>query len=279
MRATTLLAMLVVVLALSPSAAETVRFTSATWPATMLQERMMPPAQSIAETASVPLTGELYRPAGRGPFPAVVLLPPCSGRLPKPQEEADAARYRALGYALLVVDSLGPRGIADGCSGAEAGGSIDLVMDAYGALLHLASLPFIDAGRIALVGYSKGATAVLAAIRYDGPERLFDHSFRAAVAYYPACEGAEAVVAAPTLILMGERDEWTRLHECRALMARHRSGRGAALRLVTYPDAHHAFNIDLPSRRFYGYPLVYDGAADRAAWAETAAILHAAIGR
>jgi dienelactone hydrolase len=261
------------------AAAETVHFRSATWPATMLQERMMPLAQSIAETASVPLTGELYRPAGRGPFPAVVLLPPCSGRLPGPQEEADAARYRALGYALLVVDSLEPRGIRDGCSGAEAGGSIDLVMDAYGALLHLASLPFIDAERIAIAGYGKGAASVLAAIRYDGPERLYDHTFRAAIAYYPACDGADAMVAAPTLILMGEREEWARLDECRALMARHRSGRGAALRLVTYPDAHHAFNVDLPPRRFYGYPLEYNDAADRAAWAEAAALLRAAFGR
>jgi dienelactone hydrolase len=120
---------------------------------------------------------------------------------------------------------------------------------------------------------------VLAAIRYDGPERLFDPLFRAAIAYYPACEGAEAVVSAPTLILIGERDEWTRLHECRALMARYRSGRGAEIRLITYPDAHHAFNVDLPPRRFYGYPLAYDAAADRAAWAETVALLRVAFGR
>ena len=273
-------AMLAFLLALpSAAAGETVRFQSATWPATMLQERMMPPAQSIAETASVPLTGELYRPSGAGPFPAVVLLPPCSGRLPRQQEEADAARYGALGYALLVVDSYGPRGIADGCSGAEAGVSLDLVMDAYGALLHLATLPFIDPERIAIVGYAKGGTAALAAIRYDGPERLFDRNFRAAIAYYPGCADMDAAVAAPTLILMGERDEWMRLHDCRALMARHRSGRGAGIRLITYPGAHHAFNIDLPPRRFYGYPLAYDAAADRAAWAETVALLRTAFGR
>jgi len=50
MRTTTLLAAL---LALPfQAAAETVHFPSATWPATMLQERLMPLAQSIAETGT-----------------------------------------------------------------------------------------------------------------------------------------------------------------------------------------------------------------------------------
>ena len=100
--------------------------------------------------------------AGNGPFPAVVLLPPCSGRLPPRLEQADAARYTALGYVLLAVDSFGARGIADGCTG--GGASVDMVMDAYGALLHLADLPFVDPDRIALVGYSFGGSVALSAV-------------------------------------------------------------------------------------------------------------------
>jgi dienelactone hydrolase len=199
-----LAALLTTLLLIAPAAAETVRFRSATWPPTPLQQRLAKTAgQTIAEQASVPLTGELYRPPGSGPFPAVVLLHPCSGRLPPRLEQADAARYTARGYALLAVDSFGARGIADGCAG--GGASVDMVMDAYGALLHLAALPVIDPDRIALVGYSYGAGVALSAVAFDGPERLFDRQFSAAIAYYPWCPDRLAV-GVPTLVLIGELD-------------------------------------------------------------------------
>src|SRR3954470_10490042 len=84
------------------AAAETIHFRSATWPPTPLQLRLAKAGDTIAEQASVPLSGELYRPAGNGPFPAVILLHPCSGRLPAWIEQADAGRYTARGYAVLA---------------------------------------------------------------------------------------------------------------------------------------------------------------------------------
>lgn len=260
----------------SSAAAEVVHFRNATWPPTPLQLLLQKSGQTVAEQARVTLSGELYRPAGRGPFPAVVLLHPCSGRLPRHVEDADAARYLALGYALLVVDSFGSRGITEGCSG--HGLSVDVVMDAYGALLYLAGLSFIDADRIAIVGYSYGAAAALSAVAFDGVGRLFDQRFQAAVAYYPPCDGQAAAVAVPTLIVIGELDGWAPVKDCRAMMARRR-GLGAPLRLVVYPDVHHAFNLDLQARRYYGHRLEFNESADRAAWAETVAILRQAFGR
>jgi len=273
-----LAALLATPLLVCSAAAETVYFRSTTWPPTPLQQRLAKTAgQTIAEQASVKIAGELYLPPGSGPFPAVVLMPPCSGRLPLRIEEADGARYNALGYALLAVDSFGPRGFEDGCSG--VGSSVDLVMDAYGALLHLAELPFIDPERIAIVGYSRGADVALAAVGFDGVERLFDRQFRAAVAFYPFCQTQEDVaVAVPTLILVGELDDWNFARDCRNVLAR-RKGLGAPLRLVVYPDAHHSFNLKLPPRRHYGHHLEYNEAADRAAWNETVTALRQAFGR
>lgn len=271
-----LIALLTSLFLLSSAAAETVRFRSTTWPPTPLQQRLAQAVgQTIAEQASVELAGELYRPPGNGPFPAVVLLHPCSGRLAPRLEQADAARYTALGYVLLAVDSFGARGISDGCTG--GGASVDMVMDAYGALLHLAALPFVDADRIALVGYSFGGSVALSAVAFDGPERLFDRQFTTAIAYYPSCP-ERAAVGVPTVILIGERDEWAPVRACREMMAR-RSGLGAPLRLVVYPEAHHAFNVPLGPRRSYGHRLEYDETADRAAWSETVAALRAAFGR
>jgi dienelactone hydrolase len=271
-----LAALLVTPILTASALAETLHFRSATWPPTPLQLRLAKAGDTIAEQASVPLTAELYRPPGNGPFPAVILLHPCSGRLPGRLEQADAARYTALGYAVLALDNFTARGIAQGgCTG--GGASVDGVMDAYGALTHLAALPFIDPERIAIVGYAFGANVALSTVEFDGPERLFDRQFAAAVAYYPYCP-EKLAVSVPTLILSGALDEWSPPRSCERMMAR-RSGLGAAMRLVVYPEAHHAFNLPLESRRFYGQSLEYNEAADRAAWSETVALLRRVFGR
>lgn len=261
---------------IAAAAAEPIRFRSATWPPTPLQLRLATASgDTIAERASVTLVGELHRPSGDGPFPAVVLLHPCRRQLPREIERADAERYTALGYAVLAVDSLGARGLTDGCAG--GGASVDGVMDAYGALMHLATLPFIDPERIAVVGYSFGASIALSAVEFDGPERLFDRQFIAAVAYSPTCP-EKLAVSVPTVILAGALDDWSPVRFCQQMMSR-RTGLGAPMKLVVYPETQHAFNLPLPPRRSYGYRLEYNEAADIAAWGEMTAALRSAFGR
>lgn len=237
--------------------------------------------QSIAEQPTVDLVGELHRPPGAGPFPAVVALHGCGGRGPKASEDAFAARFTALGYALLIVDSFGPRGIASRCNDAASNDAVDRVMDAYGGLLWLASQPFIDKDRIAAVGYSQGAMVALSAAALGGIDTLFDRHFTTVIAYYPACASLTGAVSVPTLILIGELDDWTPAQDCQAMMAR-RSDEGAPLRLVVLPGAYHSFNAtslrDNP-KTLSGHHLEYKESADRAAWSETAAALHQAFGR
>ena len=269
------------VLAALPAAAETVRFPSATTPPTPLQQRLFQErGQPIATQPSIELTGEFYRPAGDGTFPAVVQLHGCGGRGPRESEDAAGTRMVALGYALLIVDSFGPRGVKERCGG-EVGPPVDGVMDAYGALIWLAGQPFIDPERIALLGYSQGAMVALSAVTLDGVETLFDRHFRAAIAYYPLCSLSDGAVSVPTLILIGDLDDWTPAQYCQAMMAQ-RSGGGASLRLVVYPGAYHGFNAvslrDKP-RSYFGHHLEYNEAADRAALAEMIAALRQAFGR
>ncbi|MBI2741836.1 MAG: dienelactone hydrolase family protein [Rhodospirillales bacterium] len=262
----------------TPAAAESVHFPSATTPPSPLQQRLAHErGQVIEPQPSVKLAGELYRPPGDGPFPAVVMLHGCDGRLRRAVEDTEGARFTALGYALLTVDSFGPRGVKERCR-VEDGPPVDRVMDAYGALLYLASLPFIDADRIAVLGYSQGAMVALSAVELHGVGTLFDRHFRAAIAYYPYCTNALAV-SAPTVILIGERDDWTPAHACRRDMAR-RSGEGAPVRLIVYPDAYHAFNFQFAKPiTVLGHHIESNEAATRAAWAETVAALRAAFGR
>jgi dienelactone hydrolase len=228
------LVLLLVMMSL-PAYAETVHFPSATTPPTPLQQRLAKERSTpIPPQATTELTGELHRPAGAGPFAAVVALHGCGGRGPREYENALANRFTALGYVFLIVDSFGPRGIAHRCVNTDD--SIDRVMDAYGGLLYLARQSFVAPERIAVIGYSQGAMVALSAVTLGGVETLFDGHFRMAVAYYPGCAAETGAVSVPTLILIGALDDWTPARDCEAMMAR-RSGEGEPLRLVVYPGA------------------------------------------
>lgn len=276
----TLLLALAVKLAVAPSAvAESVRFPSASTPPTPLQERLARDrGQPIARAPLTELTGEFYRPVGAGPFPAVIALHGCAGPLSRERADSAGATYAALGYVLLLIDSYGPRAITQRCL-IEQGAPPDRLMDAYGGLLYLAALPFIDPDRIAVIGYSQGGDIALEAVKLGGVETQFDRRFRAAIAYYPYCETSSGSVSVPTLILIGELDEATPARNCREMMAR-RSGQGANVRLVVYPGAHHAFNsvrLRNGPETAYGKRNEYNEPAARAAWDEELAALHDAF--
>jgi dienelactone hydrolase len=260
-----------------PAAAETVHFPSATTPPTPLQQRLFQErGHPIASRPSTELVGDLYRPEGAGPFPAVVSLHGCGGRDSQTIQDAAGARFTALGYILLTVDSFGPRGVKQRCNVAS-GPTVDRVADAYGALLYLATLPFVDADRVALLGYSAGAMVTLSAVELGGVEILFDRHFHTAIAYYPGC--SEENFSVPTLILIGELDDWTPSRLCRDMVAR-RSSEGAPLKLVVYPDTYHAFNYPRTKPvTSFGHHIEYNEAAARAAWEETVGALRAAFGR
>lgn len=66
------------------------------------------------------LGGELYRPAGPGLFPAVIVLHGCSGI--RPNQVAWAEWLRSESYAALVLDSFGGRGIRSLCGDSPAMG-------------------------------------------------------------------------------------------------------------------------------------------------------------
>jgi dienelactone hydrolase len=265
------------ILASAAARAETVYFPSGAAPPTPLQERLARERGEIVERRKGDdLVGELHRPPGAGPFPAVVLLHGCSGRSTRTWEDPAAARYVELGYVTLIVDSFATRGLTTACTG----GAPDRVMDAYGGLNYLAGLPFVKPDRIGVIGFSQGAMAALSAVAVQGVETLVERHFAVAVAYYPSCSDRDGAFTVPTLILIGERDDWTPARDCREMMAR-RTGEGASVKLVIYPGAYHSFNSrslrDQP-KTLLGHHLEYDAAADDAAWQEMTALLRRTLG-
>jgi dienelactone hydrolase len=195
------------------------------------------------------IVGYESRPAGGGPFPAVVLMHGCHGVSGSTREWA--AWLRRHGYVALIVDSWTPRQIDDGCLPGPDIPSTERFDDAVGALRWLHRRPYVDAARVGIVGWSNGGVFAVAAV--NGPSlerarrrgvRLPEPGFAAAVALYPGgCYSlVHELVVRPLLVLMGDADDWTRPDEC-ARMVEAMRGRGADASLVLYPGAVHYFDV------------------------------------
>ena len=140
------------------------------------------------------------------------------------------------------MDSLRPRDIKSVCtwSGRDATDILERrIRDAYDAKQYLASLPFIDSKRVAVIGWSHGGATVVNLLLAEHQE-----PFKAAIALYPACRYSLAESNAPLLILIGARDDWTPAERCVAKMP---VGKGRHdLELQVYPNAYHAYDSPGP---------------------------------
>ncbi|MGR9075370.1 dienelactone hydrolase family protein [Rhizobium leguminosarum] len=208
----------------------------------------------ISQPQGTPLLGYLSRPEGDGPFPAVVLLHGCEG-MRLSVKDLWPKRLVSWGYVVLVVDSFTTRNIKDTCQGSLP----DRLFDAYGALNFLSKQSFVDARRVALMGFSTGGTATLEGTKIEGNEQLMDHKFKAAVAYYPLCAASQGDATVPTLILSGERDNWSPADRCQKRLAR-LSDNGPPIELNVYKGTYHDF--DAPEfkvgRRVFGHIEKYN---------------------
>ena len=213
------------------------------------------PAWAGGEAVTLPgadleLKGLLYRPEGRGPFPAIVMLHGCSGMWtrsgkPLPSYESWAEHFRDLGYAALLLDSFGPRGEREICTHNERRitPQRERASDARAALNWLAGQADVRRDSVHLAGWSNGGSAVLHALRPDG-SGLPQPSFRSAIAFYPGCAQllkGPFVPRVPLLILAGAEDDWTPAAKCQALERRAREA-GAPIEIEVYEGAHHAFD-------------------------------------
>jgi dienelactone hydrolase len=151
----------------------------------------------ISLDARTNLTAHLSRPAGDAPRPAVVMMHGCSGLLNSKGSMIGLYRawMRALvvqGYVVLAVDSASSRGFGQTCSAGPDRITMwrDRPRDAYAALQYLQAQPFVQAGRIGLMGWSQGGGVVLLSIndKSIGRPAGLARDFKAAVSFYPgAC--------------------------------------------------------------------------------------------
>ena len=118
----------------------------------------------------------------------------------------------------------------------------------------------------ALITASMGGGAILNGVEPGLIEDKKSRHFRAAIAYYPWCKDRAGLTTVPTLILVGDRDDWTHASWCQEMMAR-RDGQGSPVELTVYPGATHAFNFFPGAPRVYlGHHVEYDPKATSDAW-------------
>lgn len=225
-------------------------------------------SDDAGRAAATPLSGFLYRPQGRGPFPAVVLMHGCSGLYSRSTGEINskmrfwAEFLRDRGYVALLIDSFRPRNLEEICTRRNKLNSARArSYDAYGGLIYLQRMAVVEPRHVALMGWSNGSRAVLSAMARDGkyrPAPLPQGGFRAAIAFYPQCRVKYTdrnvyQPYAPLLLLTGELDDWTPAQHCVALTQAAQAA-GADMHIIVYPGAHHSF--DSPNSRVRYRPEV-----------------------
>jgi predicted esterase len=155
------------------------------------------------------LAAELRIPSSAEKAPAVILVHGSGGVRASQLRWAD--EFNRIGVAAFLVDSFTGRGIT---GTADDQGQLDdaaMMIDAFKALGVLASHPQIDASRIAVMGFSKGAMAAV----YSSMERFRKAyapsglRFAAHIGFYSACHviyrGEEKVTGRPIRCSMGMR--------------------------------------------------------------------------
>ena len=203
-----------------------------------------------------PMSNMVFKPAGEGPFPAVVLVHSCAGIGPA-HIRTHANEMLGAGYVVLVLDSHGPRGF-ETCRQKMIPFAVG-VMDAYAGLKHLTALPFVNKDRIYLGGYSYGGSvaSLLAspqsAVVFGSPFR-----FRATVAHYSNCirpSGAKIVLPdtdRPLLVLMGDADTESPPASCFPLLEEMRVS-DVPVSWHLYPGQTHGWDRQDASRNGYVY--------------------------
>lgn len=213
----------------------------------------------------------LEKPKGTGPFPAVMIVPGCSGFHADFQKEfynEVQKRLVELGYVTLRVDYLAARNLSS-CANdmVIAVSAEEVAADIAIAAGYLKEQTFVKKDRLNVLGWSYGAACALQALgrNYNREPVKVD----AVVAYYPYCAAIQQRwdSEAPVLVLVGMLDNAASERNCTRFFSGLPDER---LTIRSYENAHHGFdNFTLPAEKQYSFgTLGYNKAAAESAWME-----------
>jgi dienelactone hydrolase len=204
----------------------------------------------------------IYKPAGTGPFPAVVLIHQCSGLGLASRNWQNTALLTwakeavAQGFVALVLDSLGPRGVEMVCAGPKGGVNFARgALDAVQAAQHLRKFDFVDPAKVSLIGFSWGGSVGLLVSSKMWAEALSPgERIAAVVALYPKCDPAgpanggpfeviNSDIDRPVTVLAGGKDIEQPAKECVSRLEPLKAS-GAPVAWTIYPQATHCWDCE-----------------------------------
>lgn len=208
----------------------------------------------------------MKKPEGAKPYPAVMLVPGCSGF----NSETFADHYERiqdefvkLGFVTLRIDWLAVRNAANCFDvGFESVvGDIGIVAD------YLRKQDYVKKSALNVIGWSYGGSCALQALRDTQSRKSADVD--AVVAYYPSCFIVNTWDSeVPVLALFGGADNQTPFADCENLIKNLKNPDRFTYRI--YDAAHHQFdNPDLPPELTKSFGTVgYNEAAAKSSWSE-----------
>jgi dienelactone hydrolase len=194
------------------------------------------------------LAAELRIPQGqKSKFPAVVLIHG-SGGVSGSMDLWIHALNQA-GMATLVVDTFSGRGITSTVQDQTLLHSLAMMVDAYRGLDLLAKHPRIDATKISIMGFSKGAVASVfsASTRFKA---LYGSSakFASHIGLYTPCNtrflGDTDLTGSPMRFFHGTTDDYVNVVPCRAYVAELKS-KGVDIALTEFANTQHGYDSPL----------------------------------
>jgi carboxymethylenebutenolidase len=204
------------------------------------------------------LLGYQARPAGDGPFPLILVCHENRGLTPHIKDVT--RRLAQAGYAALAVDLLSRQGGVGAFSSDQVPGALgntspdQFVQDFLSGWRHMESQPFIQAGRVGMVGFcfGGGVTWLMATCM---PE------LKAAVPFYGPHPPVEDVpdIQAAVLGIYASNDQ--RINQGIPAIEEAMLANNKIYEKVIYPNTDHAFHNDTGSR--------YNAEAAQDAWRRT----------
>lgn len=204
-------------------------------------------------------SANLARPAGAGPFPAVIVIQEWWGLNDHIKDVAN--RYAGEGYVALAPDLFHGKVTADPNEAGKLMSALseaDALRDLNAGVDYLKGLPYVNRGRVGVTGFCMGGSYALLL-----PCRNLE--IKAAAPYYGQVppEKTLANLACPILYIYGDADSWITMDDVKRLEAALKKHKKAG-EVKIYHGAPHAFFND--SR-----PDVYRQREARDAWSRTLA--------
>ena len=195
------------------------------------------------------ISGVFTRPAGAtGNVPVMVIMHSSGGI--NETTWVWSRFFLEMGVATFVVDSFTPRGIQTTTLDQSQLNYAASTADSLRALKVVSEQPGVDAKRIGVIGFSRGALAAASSsfekVRAGVLGNAGDLKFALHIPIYGGCTQIGTTTGAPLLYFVGEEDDFVSAESCTLAVQKMREKGANIADYVLYSNAYHGYDVDRP---------------------------------